>query len=375
MLILNRFVRGDVLSSPFTPQTKLFWENAGAALIGAGSSLLGGIFGHSAQDKANETNLQIAQMNNEFNERMLNKQMDYNTEMWNKQNQYNDPASQVKRYENAGLNPYLMMSHGGTAGAATSANGVTPPTASEVGRQQPNTAMQEAIDNAGRNAVTFGQQAEQLASNIEVNNSLVTKNKADAVKAIADSDFTKKQTDYYINELISRTNLNNWRAGTEASLQNLYSQQFRTELERTELVKMQAGIYGKELNNWDEKFKLDLAKMTADIRQLYSQESLNYNQAFQALANGYLQLAYKQTEDANRKNVVRKTWHESRAQRFLANKYSWDALNSVFGTERSFHTRYGNDGKLGDFYRGSKHIWNDFHGKDPFLQNINLQKK
>lgn len=97
------------------------------ALIQGGSgvlgSLVGGIFGASSQNSANKTNMQIAQMNNEFNERMMQKQMDYNTDMWNKQNEYNSPSAQVSRLKAAGLNPYLMMSgSNGNLGSASSAN-------------------------------------------------------------------------------------------------------------------------------------------------------------------------------------------------------------------------------------------------------------
>ena len=93
---------------------------ATAAMIGAGasgiagglgvlSSITGGVFNAKAQQKANETNLQIARENNEFNERMMERQMEYNTQMyerslqdsretWQQQfdatNAYNTPAAQ-----------------------------------------------------------------------------------------------------------------------------------------------------------------------------------------------------------------------------------------------------------------------------------------
>ncbi len=99
-----------------------------AALVGAGSSLLGNLFNLGSQKSANATNLKIAQMNNEFNERMLMKHMSYNTDMFNKQNEWNSASSQRKRLEQAGLNPYLMM-NGGNAGTAVNTLGVTAPTA------------------------------------------------------------------------------------------------------------------------------------------------------------------------------------------------------------------------------------------------------
>lgn len=120
----------------------------GSALVGAGASLLGNIFGSKSQSDTNKTNLQIAQMNNEYNERMFNKQLEYNQDMFNQQIEYdqkkmeqqnnfnarmqneaigaqqvyNSAKAQRARLEAAGLNPYLMMS-GGNAGTASAVSG------------------------------------------------------------------------------------------------------------------------------------------------------------------------------------------------------------------------------------------------------------
>ena len=71
-----------------------------------------------AQD-TNKSNAQIAQMNNEYNEQMLERQIQQQWDMWNAQNEYNSASSQRERLEEAGLNPYMMMS-GGSAGTASS---------------------------------------------------------------------------------------------------------------------------------------------------------------------------------------------------------------------------------------------------------------
>lgn len=98
-------------------------------------TLIGGVLGLAGMgankqnvDSTNKQNYEIARMNNQFNEKMFERQMHYNTEMWNAQNRYNDPAAQVERLKNAGLNPYMMLD-GGSAGIAQGANGVNPPTA------------------------------------------------------------------------------------------------------------------------------------------------------------------------------------------------------------------------------------------------------
>lgn len=129
--------------------------SAASAVLGAGSAVAGNVMNKKSVNRTNETNMQIAQMNNEWSEKMAEKQMQYNTEMfekqtayntamnekqfgqakelqsiqnqfqtdmWNKTNEYNSPVAQRERLEQAGLNPYLMMS-GGSAGVATAMNG------------------------------------------------------------------------------------------------------------------------------------------------------------------------------------------------------------------------------------------------------------
>lgn len=55
-----------------------------------------------------------------MNARQAEKQNEFNLEMWNLQNAYNTPQAQMKRFEEAGLNPNLIYGQG-TPGNATSA--------------------------------------------------------------------------------------------------------------------------------------------------------------------------------------------------------------------------------------------------------------
>lgn len=121
------------------------------SIASAGSSLLGGIFGLIGQKKANQTNLRINQMNNEFNERMMNKQMAWNEEMWNKQNAYNDPSAMMSRYRAAGLNPGLMMAGNSSAGTASSVGGISPASSSGNPVMQP-----EVFDTSSLSAALAG---------------------------------------------------------------------------------------------------------------------------------------------------------------------------------------------------------------------------
>ena len=83
----------------------------GAAALTAGASLVGSLFGAHKQDKN-------AQAQREWQEKMYLMDRDYNT-----------AANQRKRWEEAGLNPNLMMN-----GSAASVSGSRIVTGKQIGR-------------------------------------------------------------------------------------------------------------------------------------------------------------------------------------------------------------------------------------------------
>lgn len=245
---------------------------AAAPLIGAGisagSNLIGNMFGFASNRNTNKTNLKIAQMNNEFNERMLQKQIDYNTEMWNKENEYNTASAQRQRIEAAGLNPYLMM-NGGNAGTASSAGAISPPTASEVGKQEAFSPDFSGIGSAAQTAVAQMQQREVNLANIqktnEEANGLRIENQYKAAKAVAD-----------IENMKSKTNDNNAAAALKNIEYDLQEQTFGSNVKyrQHEAQQMEWNALStrvnyflkkKELAAFDERFRYDCAMALADI--------------------------------------------------------------------------------------------------------------
>lgn len=119
----------------------------GSALVSGGAGLLGNIMSNASNKKAakimSASNEKIAQMNNEWSaeQAAINRdwqseqrdaQNQWNLDQWNRENEYNSASSQRKRLEEAGLNPYNMMSgDAGTAGSVTSSqvNATDAPTA------------------------------------------------------------------------------------------------------------------------------------------------------------------------------------------------------------------------------------------------------
>lgn len=86
--------------------------------------MIGNIFGSSmsarSQRKANEMNLKINQMNNEFNAKEAEKARAFQLDMWNKENAYNTPSSQRERLEKAGYNAYMSPADAGSASGMSS---------------------------------------------------------------------------------------------------------------------------------------------------------------------------------------------------------------------------------------------------------------
>lgn len=79
----------------------------GAGLISASSSKKSADTSLQAQRETNETNIQLASENRSWQERMINQQ-----------NEYNSPESQMERYREAGINPYMAMAEGNVSSGA-----------------------------------------------------------------------------------------------------------------------------------------------------------------------------------------------------------------------------------------------------------------
>lgn len=124
----------------------------GSALISGGASLLGNLLGGvssgSAQRSANETNLQIAQMNNQRQYQMFQEQNAFNERMYNQMQQYNTPTAQMQRYADAGINPYIAAGNVQT-GNVQSALQSAPAPQMQAAQMQPVTGPGDAMMNAG----------------------------------------------------------------------------------------------------------------------------------------------------------------------------------------------------------------------------------
>lgn len=87
-------------------------------IVAAGASLAGNIIGSSAQNKANQTNIDINRENNAFNAEQAQIQRNWQEKMWGMNNSYNSPNAMISR----GLNPFVQGS-AAMAGSKSPASG------------------------------------------------------------------------------------------------------------------------------------------------------------------------------------------------------------------------------------------------------------
>lgn len=73
-----------------------------------------------------------------YNYLMKQQEQAYNLELWNLNNHYNDPSSQMKRFQDAGLNPYLIYNQQNTANTPQSASAPSFRSAGTYAKQQQN---------------------------------------------------------------------------------------------------------------------------------------------------------------------------------------------------------------------------------------------
>lgn len=269
--------------------------------IGAGASLIGGAGATAAQNSANK---EIAQMNNAFNEKMFDKQVAYNKEMYqqqlgdqwkfyndakqnswdlyNDQKEYNSASAQRERLEAAGLNPYLMMSGGSAgvaqggsspSGAAPSAQGVTPPTAT------PYSADYSGITaGLGRAIDVLSSMPDRKVKEAQADN-LRIEGKYIAGKAMAQilqmrTEAKTKEARLALDKLIADFDNNLKVSNMAVNEQNIAESKARMQLAVTENLMRQ-----KQLEWLPMQQKIELAQAAADIALKRSTGNLNNVQA------------------------------------------------------------------------------------------------
>lgn len=118
-------------------------------LSGAVSSFVSNAIGAITNSQNNALQTKMARENRQWQTAERQAQNNWSFDMWNRNNEYNSASSQVQRYNEAGINPYLAMYGGaGSAGSSqqiTSASPAGAPSLPQTHAFMPNT---DAITNA-----------------------------------------------------------------------------------------------------------------------------------------------------------------------------------------------------------------------------------
>lgn len=142
------------------------------AAIGAGASLIGGLFNNKSQSDTNKANMELAKYQNDFN-----------LDMWNRNNEYNTPQAQMARYQAAGLNPNLIYGNGSSSTGNSSS-----PVKSVPMKVDPYTGWQQALSSS----VNGFLQMALASSNIRKNEAEAKAAESHAESASLGADFAKQ---------------------------------------------------------------------------------------------------------------------------------------------------------------------------------------
>ena len=127
------------------------YGNLIASGISAVGSIVGGLLGgkanQNAQQGANDINLQIARETNQQQYQMFGEQNAFNERMYNQMLTYNTPAEQMRRYSDAGINPYIAAGNVQTGNAQSSLQSAQAPTL-HTAQMQAATGMGDALQNS-----------------------------------------------------------------------------------------------------------------------------------------------------------------------------------------------------------------------------------
>lgn len=357
-ILLNRPLGSVPDGRPSTINNPL----AAAAITGGASlvsGLLGGLFGSSSQNSANETNIAINRENNQFNANQAainrswqsaenEKSRQFSLDQYNRELDwqryllgYSTPAEQRKRYEDAGINPYFALGNinsgvlqSNPSALTPSSNSSTPATSSglpSVKAYDPTNAFEvagrgisDAVNSYFRNANI----AEDTRSKVIENITRLDEQKARIAKLLSGSDLDKATRKKYEAETETIEREREYQLENLRRSNTLLAKQAHNVSADTRVKDMQAE--GQELqnvwqsveNDWQGKFKpFEMRKLQTDISEGISRINLNNEQA--ALA-GAMKVYNKWLGE-----VERMHFHHSQFDFGIKQKTKWAIINTA----------------------------------------------
>ena len=242
--------RGE-LTSPLYDNRKNIAPVVGGAIIAGASSILGSMLNAKSTNDNNKLQQQLV----------------------NDANAYNTPGMQMQRFQDAGLNPYMMLGQV-NAGNQTSVASTSPVDYS---------SGVQGIGNAANTLI----QAASANSQIEVNKATIAKTESETALNQIDAQTRAAENAARINQLVKQGVL------TQQQADNLSQQFDLTQMTWDELLK-QPGLANSFTAEQIENLKAAIAKMKSEKKGLDIQNGINSmyggKQAAANIANTYSQI-------------------------------------------------------------------------------------
>lgn len=243
----------------------------GGALISAGGSLLGNLFGNSAQKQANKLTYKMFQEGNTFNREERIAAQNWQKEMLDYQNAYNTPLEQRKRMQEAGYNPYLSQISPNLSAGASSSPQASSSGGGSIGAYKPDMSGISQAANMLYQSPLQRTQVDKIYSDKELNeakaigqtieNAINSGSKDARIKAY---QLANDETEHRIANLEAEKNYK--KALTDVTLLDKQAKtimnSFLTESQQVELLKKY-----EELNNLRLQGKLTDAEVKKTIAQ------------------------------------------------------------------------------------------------------------
>ena len=241
-------------------------------------------------------NYKINQMNNQFNERMAIQQRNWQERMWNKENTYNTASAQRQRLEEAGLNPYMMMT-GGSAGVAQSAGTGTAASSSGPAVMQPFQADYSGVGSSIGNIFRY-ELMQSEKSQLQGARQLADAKAMETLSNIDWGKLTDETRDYLKSTGLARAQLGYVKEQQEVDNMAMTGLIMRAQHSGMLLDNEAKGIMNKYL---DQHQQFDLNTKAADYYQRMASGYLSYAEAKKAIAEEVLAAARTRGQNISNK--------------------------------------------------------------------------
>lgn len=282
----------------------------GGSLLNSATNVAGSLISANAQNKALKKQIKAQSIENEknrkYNKELAEYQNKLNVEQWNRENKYNSPAEQMRRFQEAGLNPNLIYGQMSNApqlsGSLSSGAPSTPQDMSPLGNMR-------SVTGAALSAI------DPLTS-AQIDNI-----KADTSKKNAETKSTEIQN--FIDE--NRAQFEEW----------LNKNQFMSPEQIQKLLDNGADS-DLSLNQWKSLIEFSQAKENANLTNLSAQEKEKIVANYDKHINAVLKQIYKALDESDSNIALNKQKLSNMAEELRQSKELFEYNVSARENDKKF---------------------------------------